>query len=462
MTSSGLRRSAALLALTTGSIATGVAIAPAASAQGAPTTTASSTAPATAGAAKSTASAAKTVAPAKTAASPTKSATVKPLQGNFGLGKLQIKVLPKAGTVPSDVTAVVGAQVKVTDGDIPAETCTVQKDGYCHFPSTNTMARWLPASVRAQLTNDTYYVYPGDTQPVLTQISAPDYFALPANPQKTAPTCSSDTASNRICPVTRTFYDPGLYRTIGLHLSSTADGSALAGGTYVLCSEAAKAPSASGSGCPTGTSAADTETTGSSGDLTFKGLFKPGAGYSVYEKSAPTNYVKDASRRVFTVPAAKTAAEAGVPVIVKATNAPVPPSAVDDSATTDAGQSVDIDVLANDKGYGQPLTITSATAPGHGTATVSNGRITYAPASGFSGTDTFTYTISDAGGTATATVKVTVHAVVQPASGGSDELAQTGADASQLAELGGFLIAGGALAMLATRWVRRRGLHRAG
>ena len=50
-----------------------------------------------------------------------------------------------------------------------------------------------------------------------------------------------------------------------------------------------------------------------------------------------------------------------------------------------------------------------ASAPAHGSATVSGSIVTYTPASGFSGTDTFTYKAANAGGTsAPATITVTV------------------------------------------------------
>ncbi len=88
-----------------------------------------------------------------------------------------------------------------------------------------------------------------------------------------------------------------------------------------------------------------------------------------------------------------------------------PPVAGDDSATTPAGTPVTVNVLSNDNDAdGDSLMVTGASAPGHGTATVNaNGTVTYSPAAGYSGADTFDYTVSDGrGGTDTGTVAITV------------------------------------------------------
>lgn len=52
-----------------------------------------------------------------------------------------------------------------------------------------------------------------------------------------------------------------------------------------------------------------------------------------------------------------------------------------------------VNVLANDTG--SSLTITAVGTPSHGTAAVNAGQIQYAPTNGYSGTDTFTYTVRD-------------------------------------------------------------------
>ena len=87
-----------------------------------------------------------------------------------------------------------------------------------------------------------------------------------------------------------------------------------------------------------------------------------------------------------------------------------PPVATNDSATTDAGTSVQIAVLTNDSDPdSDPLAIQSVTNGAHGTVTHDGVLTTYSPDAGFAGADSFTYTVSDGrGGTATANVAVTV------------------------------------------------------
>jgi len=107
-------------------------------------------------------------------------------------------------------------------------------------------------------------------------------------------------------------------------------------------------------------------------------------------------------------------ATATVTVTVGAVNDP--PVAVDDATVTDEETPVTIPVLANDSDVdGDPLTVTTASAP-NGTVVINpDGTITYTPDQDFNGTDTITYVISDGqGGTDTATVAVTVNPVNDP------------------------------------------------
>lgn len=87
------------------------------------------------------------------------------------------------------------------------------------------------------------------------------------------------------------------------------------------------------------------------------------------------------------------------------------PDAVDDSATTMSGSPVSIDVLANDSDPdGDPIFVSSVTRPANGMTSTDGGTVTYTPASGFSGTDIFYYTISDGyGGSDLARVTVNVN-----------------------------------------------------
>jgi large repetitive protein len=92
------------------------------------------------------------------------------------------------------------------------------------------------------------------------------------------------------------------------------------------------------------------------------------------------------------------------------------PVAANDTASTSEDTPVLITPLSNDNDLdGDPLTITTASAP-NGTVVINaDGTLTYTPRTDFNGTDTITYTISDGnGGAASATITVTVTAVNDP------------------------------------------------
>ncbi|MGI0040041.1 MAG: spherulation-specific family 4 protein, partial [Nitrososphaera sp.] len=81
---------------------------------------------------------------------------------------------------------------------------------------------------------------------------------------------------------------------------------------------------------------------------------------------------------------------------------------------TNQNTVVNINVLTNDSDIdgGAALQVMSVTPPAHGTATINAGNtVTYTPVIGFSGQDSFSYTVSDGeGGEHSATVSVTVKA----------------------------------------------------
>ena len=100
-------------------------------------------------------------------------------------------------------------------------------------------------------------------------------------------------------------------------------------------------------------------------------------------------------------------------VAVSGSVTPVPPVAGDDGMTTPWNTAVTVNVLANDSdANGDPLTIASVTQGQYGSVSIGSGSVTYTPATGYVGPDSFTYTISDGtGGTATATVAIAVEAM---------------------------------------------------
>jgi hypothetical protein len=86
------------------------------------------------------------------------------------------------------------------------------------------------------------------------------------------------------------------------------------------------------------------------------------------------------------------------------------PTAQADVATAELNKAASLTVLSNDSiSNGGKLALSSVTAPGHGTATISGDTIVYTPTAGYFGKDSFSYVVKDAGtGTATATADVAV------------------------------------------------------
>ena len=118
---------------------------------------------------------------------------------------------------------------------------------------------------------------------------------------------------------------------------------------------------------------------------------------------------------------------------VSVTVTDIAPTANNGSAATLAGLAVSGTLSATTAYNGQALTYSVVGSPAHGTASITNastGAYTYTPSSGFAGSDSFTFKVTDAAGTAsnTATVSVTVNDRAPTANNGS---VTTSADAAQ-------------------------------
>jgi hypothetical protein len=97
------------------------------------------------------------------------------------------------------------------------------------------------------------------------------------------------------------------------------------------------------------------------------------------------------------------------------------PVAANDTTTLQADQSVTVNVLANDTSSGGTLDIASikvAVSPAHGTAVVMNGAVVYTPTTGYSGLDTFQYSVQDNLGTASNVATVSIEVTAPPSRGG--------------------------------------------
>jgi hypothetical protein len=144
------------------------------------------------------------------------------------------------------------------------------------------------------------------------------------------------------------------------------------------------------------------------------------------------------------------------------TDAPLPPTATDDKATTDEGVPVTIKVLHNDNRRGAPINSVHVTNdPNHGTTKVTgsgNSRhIRYTPEDGFTGTDHFTYDFTTPNGTATANVTIKVRASEPTTTATTPEgvLPDTGGSDPRLLGLGLMLVAGGGALTAVGRRPRR-------
>ncbi len=114
-------------------------------------------------------------------------------------------------------------------------------------------------------------------------------------------------------------------------------------------------------------------------------------------------------------------------IVVSQTDQNLTPNAQDDSYSTDQDTQLSgVNVLDNDDEGDAPATVTAfdATSANGGSVNIaSGGGLSYDPPAGFTGTDTFGYTITDANGDSDS---ATVSVEVNPVGGGGFELTAVG------------------------------------
>jgi hypothetical protein len=147
------------------------------------------------------------------------------------------------------------------------------------------------------------------------------------------------------------------------------------------------------------------------GDVSVSGYSQPTHGTvavsgSVATYTPTTGYV-GADSFTYTIDDSRGGSDTGTVSVTVSDQAPV---ATDDALAAIMSQPSSMNVLTNDSDPdGDMLTVTAFTQGAHGTVAFAGGVATYTPATGYSGSDSFTYTVDDGhGATATGDVTVTV------------------------------------------------------
>ncbi|MDX6284800.1 MAG: large repetitive protein [Frankiales bacterium] len=209
-----------------------------------------------------------------------------------------------------------------------------------------------------------------------------------------------------------------LARPVGLQITNPVTGARVSGAGYHLCGHGA---GPQGAVCPAGTTDLGGSRSNASGVITFASKV-PGGQYAVVSAHSPGGYLADAAVHSFAVPDVTSKAQASAtfwlllnlqPKPVKAPKPPAAPKAPKlktDRVTTLQNTSTHINVLANDDGAGGALQVASVGTPQHGSVTTApDGTVTYKPAVGFVGKDSFTYSARTGAGAAVTGGLVKVH-----------------------------------------------------
>ncbi|RYD68314.1 MAG: tandem-95 repeat protein, partial [Sphingomonadales bacterium] len=237
----------------------------------------------------------------------------------------------------------------------PVAGLTLNADGSYSFDPANGAYQALAA---------------GATQAVVANYTATDQFGATATSTLTVTVTGSNDAPVAVADTAAVVV--GVTKSIAVLANDTdADGGALS----ILSTTAA----AKGTVAIVGTEVTYTANAGVSGTDTFTYTAKDAAG-----------------------------ATSTATVTVNLDRAPV---AVNDTYTINAGATAKLNVTTNDTDPdNDAVTLTAVGSPAHGTVVVNaDNTLSYTPTTGYTGADTFTYTISDGkGGTATGTVNLTV------------------------------------------------------
>ena len=142
--------------------------------------------------------------------------------------------------------------------------------------------------------------------------------------------------------------------------------------------------------------------------LTVQSATKPKHGKVTINPDGTVTYKSDKSGFSGIDTFAYTAVDSSGNPITQTVTVTVLPQAYDDKVTTNVDTPVNDSVLPNDKGIG--LKVTDHTKPAHGKVVIHrDGTFTYTPDKGYTGKDSYTYTITDKkGNISTATVRITV------------------------------------------------------
>ncbi|MGC3982890.1 MAG: Ig-like domain-containing protein [Steroidobacteraceae bacterium] len=138
------------------------------------------------------------------------------------------------------------------------------------------------------------------------------------------------------------------------------------------------------------------------------------------------------------------------------------PVAVNETASVQANQNIAINVLANDTSAGGTLDATSiriVVAPAHGVAVVTNGSVVYTPTAGYSGIDTFQYSMKDNLDMESNVATVFIEVTAAPSTGGGGGSGSSGGGGGMnflfLVVLAGFALRPSSLKAKSAALIRR-------